>query len=143
MTLSEILAAKGSAVETAPPHRTLGEVISILSEKRIGALVVVSADGEVLGMLSERDIIRALAQRGELAFHDAVSKHMTSKVVAASNGMSVIEAMTQMTNGRFRHMPVMEDGRLVGMISIGDVVKQRIEDVERERQSILDYIGTA
>jgi CBS domain-containing protein len=143
MTLSEILATKGSAVETAAPHRTIGEVVAILSEKKIGALVVVSGDGEVLGMLSERDVIRALAQKGESALHDAVSKHMTSRVVAATESMSVIEAMTRMTNGRFRHMPVIENGRLTGMISIGDVVKQRIEDVERERQSILDYIGTA
>ena len=143
MIVSEILEAKGSAVETAAPHRTLGEIVTILAEKKIGALVIVSADGEVLGVLSERDVIRALAQKGEIALHDAVSKHMTSKVVTASHGMSVNEAMTRMTNGRFRHMPVIESGRLCGMISIGDVVKHRIDDVEREKASIIEYIGTA
>ncbi len=143
MNLSAILDTKGATVVTSAPHRTLGEVVAVLGEKRIGALVIVSADGEVLGMMSERDVIRALAQKGEAALQDAVSKHMTAKVVTARRDMTVHEAMSRMTNGRFRHMPVVEDGRLTGMISIGDVVKHRLEEMETEKQSILDYIGTA
>lgn len=143
MYLSAILDSKGTNVITSAPHRTLGETVTLLSEKRIGAVAVVSGDGEVLGMISERDVIRALAEKGEAALQDAVSKHMTNRVVLATRDMTVDEAMSQMTNGRFRHMPVVENGRLAGMISIGDVVKYRLEDIEREKQSILDYIGTA
>jgi CBS domain-containing protein len=143
MYLSAILDSKGSTVITSAPHRTLVETIALLTEKRIGAVAVVSGDGEVLGIISERDVIRALAERGEAALHDAVSKHMTARIVPASRDMTVDEAMGHMTNGRFRHMPVIENGRLAGMISIGDVVKHRLEDIEREKQSILDYIGTA
>lgn len=143
MKISSILDAKGGNVVTSAPHRTLGEVVAVLAEKSIGAVVVVSGDGEVLGILSERDVIRALARGGAVALNDAASKHMTSKVVTAKRDTSVIEAMTGMTNGRFRHLPVVENGRLAGLISIGDVVKHRLEDIEREKQSIIDYIGTA
>lgn len=143
MLLSHILATKGSAVVTSAPHRTLAEAVALLSEKGIGALVIAGGDGEVLGILSERDIIRALARGGEAALHDAVSRHMTARVVTATAQTSVIEAMTEMTNGRFRHMPIVHDGRLAGLISIGDVVKHRLEAIEQEKQSMLDYIGTA
>ena len=143
MKLSTILDAKGGGVTTTAPHRTLGEIVAVLAEKSIGAVVVVSADGELLGILSERDVIRALAKGGEAALHDAASRHMTSKVVTATRDTSVVEAMTGMTNGRFRHLPIVQNGRLAGLISIGDVVKHRLEDIEREKQSMLDYIGTA
>ena len=143
MTLSQILAAKGTDVTTAAPHRTLGEVAALLSDKRIGAVVITSADGEVLGILSERDIVRALAARGGEALGDAASRHMTSKLVTATEDMSVDDAMSRMTDGRFRHMPVIREGRLAGLISIGDVVKHRLETIEREKQSMLDYIGVA
>lgn len=143
MSVTHILEGKGSAVVTTAPHRTMGEVIAVLAEKRIGAVVVVSGDGEVLGMLSERDVIRALAAGGQAMLQDAVSRHMTGKVVTARPDTTVEEAMSRMTVGRFRHLPVVEGDRLVGMISIGDVVKHRLEDFEREKQSILDYIGTA
>jgi CBS domain-containing protein len=143
MTLSQILATKGSAVVTSAPHRTLREAVAILSEKGIGAIVITGADGDVLGILSERDIIKALARQGDPALQDAVSKHMTQKVVTATEHTSVTDAMEQMTQGRFRHMPIVHDGRLAGLISIGDVVKHRLESIEREKQSMLDYIGTA
>ncbi len=143
MSVTHILAAKGSGVVTTAPHRTMGEVVAVLAEKRIGAVVVVSADGAVLGMLSERDVIRALAGGGEAMLHDAVSKHMTARVVTAGPDMTVEDAMSRMTLGRFRHLPVVDAEKLVGMISIGDVVKHRLEDIEREKQSMLDYIGTA
>ncbi len=125
------------------PHRTLREVVATLAEKRIGAVVVAGADGELLGILSERDIIKALASGGEAVLHDAVSKHMTSHVVTGTEQTSVTEAMSQMTTGRFRHMPILHEGRLAGLISIGDVVKHRLEAIEQEKQSMIDYIGTA
>lgn len=143
MSVTHILEAKGSGVVTTAPHRTMGEVVAVLAEKRIGAVVVVSGEGGVLGMLSERDVIRALAGGGEAMLHDAVSKHMTARVVTAGPDMTVEDAMSRMTLGRFRHLPVVDAEKLVGMISIGDVVKHRLEDIEREKQSMLDYIGTA
>lgn len=143
MKLSSILETKGGSVVTAAPHRTLHEIVAVLAEKAIGAVVVVSGDGELLGILSERDVIRAVATGGAAALEDAASRHMTSRVVTAGRDTSVVEAMTDMTNGRFRHLPVIEHDRLVGLISIGDVVKHRLEDIEREKQSIIDYIGTA
>lgn len=143
MSVTHILDSKGSSVVTTAPHRTLGEVVAVLAEKRIGAVVVSGGDGEVLGMISERDVIRALARGGHATLNDAVSKHMTSRVVTAARDTTVESAMEQMTEGRFRHLPVVEQGRLVGMISIGDVVKHRLEDIEREKQSMIEYIGTA
>ncbi len=143
MQLAQILATKGQTVITAAPHRTMREIVDLLSAKRIGAVVIASADGDVLGILSERDVIHALARHGERVLGDAVSKHMTSKVVTATEQTSVVEAMSRMTEGRFRHMPVLHDGRLAGLISIGDVVKHRVEMIEHEKQSMIDYIGTA
>ncbi len=143
MTVSQVLKSKGSSVVTAAPHRTIDDIVGLLAEKRIGAVVIVGAGGEVLGILSERDVIRALAQGGAATLHDAVSKHMTSKVVTATVETTIDAAMAVMTNGRFRHLPVVESDRLVGLISIGDVVKQRLDTIEREKQSILAYIGTA
>lgn len=143
MSISHILDTKGGAVVTSAPHRTLGEIVSVLAEKGIGAVVIAGGDGEVLGILSERDIIRALAGGGDAVLHDAASRHMTSKVVTAARDTSVEDAMISMTDGRFRHLPVVSDGKLVGLISIGDVVKHRLADIEHEKQSMLDYIGTA
>ena len=140
MLLSHILDTKGRAVITAPPHRTLGEIVALLHDKRIGAVVVTGADDAVLGILSERDVIRALARGGEGALGDAASRHMTGKVVTAGEDTTVEDAMARMTEGRFRHMPVIADGRLAGLVSIGDVVKHRLDLAERERRSMIDYI---
>ena len=143
MIISHILASKGPVVVTTAPHRTLIEAAALLTEKGIGAVIVTSADGDVLGILSERDIIRSIAKQGAAALQDAVSKHMTAKVVSATEDTPVLVALTRMTQGRFRHMPVLRDGRLAGLISIGDVVKHRLEAMEQETQSMIDYIGTA
>ncbi len=143
MTLSGILSGKGRDVVTTAPHRTLREIVRMLSEKGIGAVVVTGADGEVLGIFSERDLVRALAKLGTEVLDDAVSRHMTARVITATDDMGVLEAMERMTQGRFRHIPVVEDGRLTGLVSIGDVVKHRIAEIEQERQAMLDYIGTA
>lgn len=143
MTLSGILSVKGRDVVTTAPHRTLREILQVLTEKGIGAIVVTGADGEVLGIFSERDLVRALAKRGAEVLDDAVSRHMTARVITATNEMGVLEAMEHMTTGRFRHIPVVENGKLAGLVSIGDVVKHRIAEIEQERQAMLEYIGTA
>ena len=142
-TLSTILSQKGRDVVTTAPHRTVREVAQMLHDKHIGAVVVAGADGIVLGIFSERDVVRLLAQGGAPALDDSVSKHMTSKVVTASEDTGVLQLMEKMTEGRFRHIPVVEDGRLLGLVSIGDLVKHRIAEIETERQAMLDYIGTA
>ncbi len=143
MNLSGILSGKGRDVVTTAPHRTLREVVRLLSEKGIGAVVVTGADGEVLGIFSERDLVHALAKLGTEVLDDAISRHMTARVITATEEMGVLEAMERMTQGRFRHIPVVDNGRLTGLVSIGDVVKHRIAEIEQERQAMLEYIGTA
>lgn len=143
MTIDRILGVKGRDVTSTQPHRTLQEVATILSEKRIGAIIVTDASGELLGILSERDIVRAVAQQGAAALDDPVSRHMTAKVVTLTRETSVTTAMEQMTEGRFRHMPVLRAGRIEGVISIGDVVKYRLAEIEGEHQALRDYIATA
>ncbi|KQO70369.1 inosine-5-monophosphate dehydrogenase [Methylobacterium sp. Leaf469] len=143
MTVARILAEKGRSVVTVEPQRTLDEAIHLLAEKRIGAVVVSDAAGTVLGILSERDIMRALARQGAGALDALVSEHMTATVVTCARDTSVEDVMHLMTDGRFRHVPVLEEGRLAGLISIGDVVKRRIAAVEAEHQAMRDYITMA
>jgi CBS domain-containing protein len=143
MTVSAILSVKGTDVTTAQPHRTLGEIARVLAEKRIGAVLITSADGGLKGILSERDVVRAIAERGAAALDDPASRYMTAKVVTCGRKDLIAEVMADMTDGRFRHMPVVEDGNLVGIISIGDVVKHRIAETMAESQSLKDYIQMA
>jgi CBS domain-containing protein len=143
MSVTRILSAKGRDVATIPPHRTLSEAARMLAEKRIGAVVVAGAKGELLGILSERDIIRVVGLQGAAALEQSVSKHMTAKVVTCDSSMSLDALMEAMTAGRFRHMPVVEDGQLSGIISIGDVVKHRVAEIEGEAQAMRDYIAMA
>ncbi len=143
MTVARILAVKGRVVTTVLPHRTVEETIAILAEKRIGAIVVTGSDGEVLGIISERDIVKALARGGANALSDAVSKHMTSKVITATEETSVLGVMEEMSSGRFRHVPIVKGGRLAGLVSIGDVVKYRLEEIDNERQALRQYIASA
>ena len=142
MNVATILKAKGSDVATVNPTVTLGEVATLLSERRIGAVVVMQ-DRKVLGIVSERDIVKAVARNGGEALTAPVRDVMTSRVVTCSLNDSVDELMDSMTMGRFRHLPVVENGRLVGLISIGDVVKRRIAAVEAEHQAMRDYITMA
>jgi CBS domain-containing protein len=143
MTVARILAAKGRDVVTTQPHRTLAEVAALLTERNIGAAVVADGQGRVLGMLSERDILHAVGKGGAAALNDAVSKHMTTPVVTAREDECVDRTMEQMTLRRFRHLPVVVDERLVGIVSIGDVVKYRLEQLEHEQQALREYIATA
>lgn len=143
MTVALILAVKGHDVTTTQPHRTLREVATILAEKGIGAVIITGGDGEVLGILSERDIVRAIGRHGPEVLEDSVSKHMTGKVITARIDESIDQVMEQMTARRFRHMPVIHNGRLAGVVSIGDVVKHRLEMIESEHRALREYIASA
>src|SRR5918997_5192568 len=116
MTVEHILAAKGRNVVTIEPERTLGEAARLLDEKRIGAVVVSDADHPVLGILSERDIARAVAQRGAAVLDEPVSQHMTAKVITCTRSCTTKDLMELMTNRRIRHVPVVEHGRLNGIV---------------------------
>lgn len=143
MTVKAILDAKGHDVFTLGPNATLKEAIQVLADNRIGALVVTGADRKIVGILSERDIVRTLSKDGAEALDQHVRSCMTAKVKVCNERHTVNEVMEIMTRGRFRHLPVEKDGRLDGIVSIGDVVKRRIEDVEKEAEEIRTYIATA
>jgi len=143
MTVARILATKGRDVVTTQPHRTLMEVAQLLGGKGIGAVVVADPGRHVLGIISERDIIRAVSRDGAAALDHAVSKHMTAKVFTVNEDTPVEKVMETMTNGRFRHVPVTTDGALVGLVSIGDVVKYHVNEIESEHKALRDYITTA
>ncbi len=143
MTVQHVLTEKGSAVVTIEPDRTLSEAATLLSDKKIGAVVVSSDGRSVAGILSERDIIRALAREGAGALSVAVSRYMTADVVSCSRDAEMDHLTRIMTVGKFRHVPVVEAGSLVGIISIGDVVKRRLADIEAEHRALKEYIATA
>lgn len=143
MNVDQILTEKGREVVTVAPAHSLSEVARMLAARRIGAAVVSDASQAVLGIVSERDIVRALAEGGPAALEDEVSGHMTVKVVTCSRQTAVEELMELMTEGRFRHVPVVEEGRLIGIVSIGDVVKRRVAQIENEHRAMRDYIATA
>jgi CBS domain-containing protein len=143
MTVKTILSVKGSEVITIGPTATLEEAIATLAKNRIGALVVLGAEQRVIGILSERDIVRALSERGASALKEPLAQNMTRVVVSCGEADTVSDLMERMTRGRFRHIPVLEQDHLVGIISIGDVVKQRLGEMERESEALRDYIQTA
>jgi CBS domain-containing protein len=141
MTVSRILALKGRDVATIAPHRSVADAVTLLAARRIGAVIVGGDDGAVLGILSERDIVRALVG-GADALQHPVSRYMTAEVVSCAPDMLIVDVMEEMTAGRFRHMPVMEGGRLAGIVSIGDVVKHRLDEMQHETQALREYITT-
>ena len=143
MTVKAILAEKGHDVFTLGPGEKLAEAVRVLAEHRIGALVVTNGDRQIAGILSERDIVRIIARDGADALQSEVRNAMTSKVSICNENSTVHDVMEIMTRGRFRHLPVEKDGLLDGIISIGDVVKRRIEMAEREAEEIKQYIATA
>jgi CBS domain-containing protein len=143
MTVKAILSTKGSDVTTTEPTATLESGIGILAEREIGALVVLGADHQVIGILSERDIVRALAERGAGALTEPLARVMTRKVSTCTQSETVNSIMEQMTAGKCRHVPVVEQERLVGIVSIGDVVKHRLMEMKRESEALHDYIQTA
>lgn len=143
MSVESILANKGREVLTIGADRTLAEAVDLLNRHRIGAAVVVDGAGALQGIVSERDVLRAVAEGGGSALEHAIARYMTSDVVTCGPGTGVDEVMSIMTSGKFRHLPVVEDGRLGGMISIGDIVKHRLAEVEAEHKALRDYIATA
>lgn len=143
MIVRAILDMKGREVTTIAPEKTLGEAVRILSEQKIGALVVISADHRVAGIVSERDIVKAVAKSGSDALKLAIVSVMTREVVTCELHDTMAELMGRMTAGRFRHVPVIEHGKLAGIISIGDVVKHRLAEMERESSALREYIMTA
>lgn len=142
MNVAAILKDKGRAVCTASPDASLLEITRILAEKRIGCIVLLDADENVAGIVSERDIVRTLAGNGPKILEEPVSYCMTEEVVTCQESDTIDRIMAQMTSRRFRHMPVVESGRLAGLVSIGDVVKQRIAEAEMEAAAMRDYIAT-
>lgn len=143
MSVAQILRDKGRDVVITQPHQTLMEAAQLLAEKGIGAVVVSDVSRRVLGILSERDIVRAIARNGAGALDQSVSKYMTQKVFTVAEDTPVDAVMETMTNGRFRHVPVTTDGQLVGLVSIGDVVKHHVNEIESEHRALKDYIATA
>ena len=143
MTVKAILSRKGRDVTTIAPTANLSDAVKLLAERRIGAVVVTGADNRVAGILSERDIVRTLAARGAAALDDNVAAVMTRKVTTCSEADTVVAIMERMTAGKFRHVPVVDQGQLVGVISIGDVVKHRVEEIEGETSALREYIATA
>jgi CBS domain-containing protein len=142
MTVSAILDTKGRQIQSVEPETTLSAAIRILAERKIGAVLVMSK-GRIEGILSERDIVRALTDRGAAVLDEPVSAVMTRKVVSCRQSDTVAAIMEIMTLGKFRHLPVIEDGRVVGLISIGDIVKWRLGEYEAEQAALRDYIKTA
>ncbi len=141
MNVEIILKTKGNEVATTKPDATLAAVAGELSKRRIGALVVSSDGKSVDGIISERDIVRAVADSGAEALAKPVSTAMTSDVFTCSRHDSMEELMKTMSQKRIRHLPVTEDGSLCGMISIGDVVKYRLEEVEYEAEALRGFIA--
>ena len=143
MTISIILASKGREVVTIAPGASLASAVGLLVEKCIGAVLILGADRRVVGILSERDVVRALAERGAGALEEPVSQTMTRKVSTCNENESVFNIMERMTDERSRHVPVVDQGKLVGIVSIGDVVKHRLQVMERDSAAMHDYILTA
>jgi CBS domain-containing protein len=143
MTVRTILATKGSNVVTIEPTATLDAAMKMLAQHRIGALVVLGPHQRVIGILSERDIVRVMAEQGAAALTLPLAQVMTRKVRTCSQTDTIAAIMEQMTTGKFRHIPVVEEDRLAGIVSIGDVVKHRLQEIEREASALRDYIQTA
>jgi CBS domain-containing protein len=143
MTVNAILSAKGGDLISIEPTATLDSAVKTLAKYKIGALLVLGPDRRVIGILSERDIIRVLAEQGAEVLSKPLAQVMTRKVVTCGPNETVGTIMERMTNGKFRHVPVVEGDQLVGLISIGDVVKHRLHEMEKESAALRDYIQTA
>jgi CBS domain-containing protein len=143
MTVKAILSHKPTDVVSIEPTATLAEAAKLLAKRRIGAVLVLGIEGRVAGILSERDIVRALAERGASVLDERVDQVMTRKVFTCNETDTVAHIMEQMTAQKFRHVPVVDEGRLVGIISIGDVVKYRLHEIENETNALREYILTA
>jgi CBS domain-containing protein len=142
MTVRAILDSKGHNIQSVEPAAKLSSAVKILGERKIGAVLVMNA-GRIEGILSERDIVRVLGERGAAVLGEPVSAVMTRKVISCKQSDTVAAIMEMMTLGKFRHLPVVEGDRVVGLISIGDIVKWRVREYEMEQEALRDYIKTA
>lgn len=141
MKVSRILQAKGNDVVAVSPQRPVLEVVAELKARRIGAVLVLDDDERIAGILSERDVVHALADEGPDLERLRAADLMTTEVTVCEPHFDVNEVMRQMTAGRFRHVPVVQDGRVAGIISIGDVVRARIQELEQETEALQHYIA--
>ena len=142
MTVRAILDTKGHQIVSLEPEAKLAAAVKTLAERKIGAVLVMQA-GRIEGILSERDVVRVLGERGASVLEEPVSAVMTRKVVSCKQADTVAAIMEMMTLGKFRHLPVIEEGMVVGLISIGDIVKWRVSEYEMEQEALRDYIKTA
>lgn len=140
MHVSDLLATKGGDVATISEGRSVTDALSMLKQRGIGALVVTGAVPPLVGIFSERDVVRAIAQRGADALHETVADLMSSDVTVCDERTTVTELMGLMTDRRVRHVPVVHEGRLVGVVSIGDVVKARLDELEHDNKELLEYV---
>ena len=142
MQVEHILQSKGRAVHTLPTGASIAEAVEVLNTRRIGAIVVTTADGKVAGILSERDVVRHLGKDWASLANRPVSDVMTKDVVTMSRRATIAEVMERMTERRIRHLPIVDNGELVGIVSIGDVVKRKIEETEQEANALKEYIAS-
>ena len=142
MNIGQILKTKARGVSTARAEDNIQEIATRLAQRKIGAVVIVGENGKVVGIISERDIIRLIAEHGNKALAMPASSGMTREVISCSKTSTLEEIMDAMTQGRFRHLPVIEDGSLVGIVSIGDVVKHHTAEVELEVTAMRGYLAT-
>jgi CBS domain-containing protein len=143
MTVKAILSVKGTEVLTIEPTTNVAAAAKLLAERKIGALVVTGPDQRVVGIVSERDIVQELAAHGAACLDLPLTDVMTRKVMTCTAADTICSVMERMTAGKFRHLPVLDQGRLVGIVSIGDVVKHRLQEMEHEQSALRDYIQTA
>ena len=142
MIVSQLLKSKGSQVYTVSDETNINEISRILSEKRIGVAVIINKSKNVIGIISERDIIRGLSKYGEKVLDMPSKALMTKNVITIGLDSHIDDLMREMTNSRIRHMPIVEDEKLVGLISIGDVVKNRVEELQAEGDMLREYIAS-
>lgn len=141
MTIAKILSGKGSAIMSISPHETLHTAATHLLSKQVGALVALDSDGKLVGILSERDIVRLCAEQGATAMTKLVSDAMTQNVLTAIPQDSIDSAMARMTDRRIRHLPVLDGSTLVGVVSIGDLVKAKIDAAQADADAMRAYIA--
>ena len=142
MTVEHILGSKGSKIVSVDEQASVMTALALLKEHRIGAILVMTPGNEIAGVLSERDVVRGLVDQGAALLDFPVCDLMTRTVITCAKSDSITSVMSLMTENRIRHLPVMDGGMLVGVISIGDVVKQRIAEAENEADALKDYIAT-
>lgn len=141
MQVGQVIAQKELDIVTTRPDASIAEAAALLKDKNIGAVVVTETDGSISGILSERDIVRALPDHGGKLLDEKVANLMTTEVTTCTPDDRIDDVMKLMTSGRFRHLPVVNEGHLVGIISIGDVVKNRLRELESETSDLRQYIS--